>query len=216
MEVNFKYKNHNFKMEVHDDHIGKVINKNKTFYESGMLKAIEDLNLEGTYIDIGANIGNHTVFFGKLKNVEVKSFEASFSNFTKLKQNIEQNNIKAEIYNSILSDNNYSTYTVEKIEKNMGSCFCIKSDVSNSIRSKTLDIYNFKNVSLIKIDVEGMEFKVLLGALNTLKTYKPDLFVEIHDDDSNKENILKMLEQLNYKKLNRYNHSPTYHFTCKS
>ena len=42
------------------------------------------------------------------------------------------------------------------------------------------------------------------------------IYKEFEAKHLNKENILKMLEELNYKKLNRYNHSPTYHFTCKN
>lgn len=34
------------------------------FYEDDLLRAIRALGLRGTYVDIGANIGNHTVWFG--------------------------------------------------------------------------------------------------------------------------------------------------------
>lgn len=33
------------------------------FYEIVLLEYIKGLKIEGTYIDIGANIGNHAIFF---------------------------------------------------------------------------------------------------------------------------------------------------------
>jgi len=35
----------------------------KTFYELNLLKKIASLNIGGVYIDGGANIGNHSIFF---------------------------------------------------------------------------------------------------------------------------------------------------------
>jgi len=42
-------------------------------------------------------------------------------------------------------------------------------------------IYQFNNVGVIKIDVEGFEYFVLQGAHNTINKYKPIIIVEIWD-----------------------------------
>ena len=34
----------------------------KTFYEDKLLEKARSLNLKGVYVDIGANIGNHSIF----------------------------------------------------------------------------------------------------------------------------------------------------------
>lgn len=44
---------------------------------------------------------------------------------------------------------------------------------------QTLDSYRFKNVNMIKIDVEGHEFSVIEGAAATLISSRPALLVEI-------------------------------------
>lgn len=44
---------------------------------------------------------------------------------------------------------------------------------------RTVDSFGFKNVSLIKIDVEGYEDHVLDGAVRTIGAHRPVLVVEI-------------------------------------
>jgi FkbM family methyltransferase len=73
-----------------------------------------------------------------------------------------------------------------------------------AIETTTLDdlLLNQKNirVSLIKIDVEGHETKVILGAINLLKTQKPFLIIEIesrHHKGDVRE-VFDLLISLNY------------------
>ena len=44
---------------------------------------------------------------------------------------------------------------------------------------RTLDSYQFDNVDIIKIDVEGYEYDVLLGAIETIEKWKPVVQVEM-------------------------------------
>ena len=53
-----------------------------------------------------------------------------------------------------------------------------------------------KRISAIKIDVEGMEYKVLLGAKNLIKKHKPVIVVEIFDE--NIEKINDLMKSYNY------------------
>ena len=43
---------------------------------------------------------------------------------------------------------------------------------------KSLDSFNFQNVSLIKVDVEGAERLVFLGAKATIRKFKPAIIFE--------------------------------------
>ncbi|WP_444677467.1 hypothetical protein [Halomonas sp. E19] len=48
-----------------NDHIQNIIKYNKTFYEVGMLEdARSRVPANGVVLDIGANIGNHSIYFG--------------------------------------------------------------------------------------------------------------------------------------------------------
>ena len=49
------------------------------------------------------------------------------------------------------------------------------------VEVKTLDSFKFKNVGLIKIDVEGNELKTIQGAKKTIKKYKPIVYFECAD-----------------------------------
>jgi hypothetical protein len=53
----------------------------------------------------------------------------------------------------------------------------------------------------LKIDVEGNELRVFRGGINTLKTYKPKILVEIESRHIGKEKVLatfQYLEELGY------------------
>ena len=58
-----------------EDIIGKKINLTKNYYEYGMLDYIRRLGSFDTVLDIGANIGNHSVFFGKYVAKKVHAIE---------------------------------------------------------------------------------------------------------------------------------------------
>jgi FkbM family methyltransferase len=47
------------------------------------------------------------------------------------------------------------------------------------VKSETLDSFEFKNVALIKIDVEGHEHRVIQGARHTISIERPALLIEI-------------------------------------
>lgn len=61
-------------------------------YESRMLEFIRSLNKKGTYVDVGANIGNHSVFFDKFcKSDKVVAIEPIKQIFDVLSENIDLN-----------------------------------------------------------------------------------------------------------------------------
>ena len=75
----------------------------------------------------------------------------------------------------------------------------IVDDKGNDFNIYTIDqLFRDKKISLIHLDVEGYEYRSLLGATETLRKYKPFLVVEIlHGDD--KDNIIPFLKELGYK-----------------
>jgi tRNA1(Val) A37 N6-methylase TrmN6 len=90
-----------------NDHIIKVIKQTRTYYEVNLLNVIKRMELKGTYVDVGANIGNHTIFFSKETNADyIHSFEISDTTCEILKTNLTNNNIKnVKVHNYGLSDN---------------------------------------------------------------------------------------------------------------
>ena len=70
------------------------------------------------------------------------------------------------------------------------------------IESKKLDDLNLNNIQFLKIDVEGVELKVLEGAVKTLKRNKyPPIMYETWQDDwysKQRKKILFYLKEIGY------------------
>jgi FkbM family methyltransferase len=71
---------------------------------------------------------------------------------------------------------------------------------SSLVKTWALDSFQFDDVALIKIDVEGHEERVLSGAASTLERCRPAIIVELEDrhNPGCKERISRSLEGLGY------------------
>lgn len=64
----------------------------------------------------------------------------------------------------------------------------------------TLDAHDFADVDFIKIDVEGHELAVLMGAIQTLQRHRPVVLVEVKS--TNVEEVRRFFGQLDYMEKN--------------
>ena len=78
-------------------------------------------------------------------------------------------------------------------------------DHNGSINLQTLDSYNFQNVDIIKIDVEGFEVPVLEGAKETILSNKPWIQIEANHTGERygrpKKKILEKLTEFGMKRI---------------
>ena len=75
-----------------------------------------------------------------------------------------------------------------------------KYDKQFVVKSKSLDEFveeNNLNVGFIKIDVEGEEQNLLKGAINTIKTQKPIIYISIYHSPNDLFEIKPWIESLN-------------------
>jgi len=97
-----------------------------------------------------------------------------------LTENMKNKN--AVIYQQAISNSENTTVLYNSQANNNGGFSLTKYDhsyvVKNEINTRTLDSYNFNNITLIKIDVEAHELEVLMGAKETITRNKPVIFVE--------------------------------------
>ena len=146
-------------------------------------------------IDIGANFGYHTLLFSRECSENVYSFEPQIQNFKLLEENVKLNERKNIIlHNYACGDQNcvikmpvfQCSHTI-----NMGD-ITPNVDINDNYSLSTsilLDEYPFSHkIDLIKLDVQGWEKKVLLGAIGLLKTHKPVLIVEFEHFQLEKTN----------------------------
>ena len=147
---------------------------------------------EGTFADIGANIGFFSILYDSVaeENGTAHAFEPLKSNRDRMIQNIDLNeDVTFIIYPFGFSD---SARTDELWVSNADPGEASLSErlysgapsYSVDIKLRRLDgFYPTSDGSypdLLKIDVEGAEVQVLRGGENLLAQYKPDILIEIH------------------------------------
>lgn len=136
-----------------------------------------------TYIDIGAHIGTTIMPYSKMFD-KIIGYEPCSNNFTLLKENIETNGIAP--YCTIFPYAIYSIHTRGNIlmhNSHNSGCFYFQSSEDGDIESHTLDedcqtMGLMDSIDFIKIDTEGTELFVLLGAEKTLRRSKPFIQIE--------------------------------------
>jgi FkbM family methyltransferase len=159
--------------------------KNGRVWEPHMHTVFED-NISPTdvVLDIGANIGTHSVKMAKLAK-RLLAFEPLRPSYDLLKQNLRANGCSNAIaYEYALSDDIYSTAYDFVGTGNLGGSGLLNEHLTpttESIDAITLDSLYLNQVDFIKVDVEGYEPKVILGGLETIKAHHPTIVLECWD-----------------------------------
>lgn len=187
------------------DLIQKWMYSTHSYFEEDFLKSLDDyLDNNAVIIDIGANIGNHTLFWANEKNAKkIYAIEPVPYIFKILKKNIKINNLedRVKLYNVGLADKKCQGEIKSFCKQNLGGTTLkvLQSNTQFTIPMRTLDSLNIKEekIDLIKIDVEGMDYEVLKGAESTVKKHKPLILTESFPNSFDKSNAF--LTELGYK-----------------
>ncbi len=161
-------------------------------------------------LDIGANIGNHSLYFSKIfKNVHAfepnpKTFDILDLN-TKEYKNIKRHNFGLSNEQKIASISEYThnlgrSQVVEKPNNAKSNDIIFRNIELRTLDSLDKNILN--NVSLIKIDIEGHELEAIKGAEEFLTAKKPIiLFEQLHEefDEENTTTTIEYLRRIGYK-----------------
>ncbi len=192
--------------DAQDDYIQRYILKRRNFYEIKMLQAVQGMGLIKpgmTVGDIGANIGNHSVFFGKVLGARrVLAFEPQPHCYATLCRNLELNGqTEALAYNCMVGAKSGRGAVAHFNARNLGATsFAPAKDgpIPMVALDDLIDAEEMQGLSFIKIDVEGMQMDVLNGAKKVLKAFKPALWIEILKKDNSYAETAKLLEGLGY------------------
>lgn len=164
------------------------------------------------FIDVGANVGCYSVFFGIQDFVEeVITFEPLETCFEEIKKNILLNKLqfKTKLFPVAVSDKigNDSFIKISDYAGDGGLTSTYLLDGSKKeviqVQTVTLDsavVFRDRNI-VIKMDIEGHEFAALRGARNLLCSNSGFLQVEIHSMSVYRDATLGYLESLGWKNL---------------
>jgi FkbM family methyltransferase len=199
------------------------------FYETqrnGLLNFIAANYKGGSFVDCGAYIGNHTLFFYKICQAnQVYCFEPNIEAFNHLKENLIVNDLGfcahlGGLFNFALgsSEKQDAGLIHADTAPDLGGKMMTRVNKSGRGTSiKTLDAVLENKIidrlTFIKIDCEGMGLEVLMGAKTTIRKYRPDISVE---SETGYEEIDSFLLPLGYEREPFIlNHTPTYIYKSK-
>jgi len=135
-------------------------------------------NRKNTAIDIGGHCGFWSFYLGK-NFKKVYAFEPVEIFRECFKKNISDENV--ELLPIALGNENSFVSMNVLLEDTGRTHISSKKDQLNLVELKKLDDYEYNNIDFIKIDVEGFENQVVLGAKETLIRNKPIIIVEQKD-----------------------------------
>jgi FkbM family methyltransferase len=168
------------------DYIFEKIKMEKDFYEHELLDEIKNVITENSIvIDVGSHIGNHSIYLLKVCNFDKSYlFEPRKPLIHLIQENMSLNGLEGRfIINKDGIEAISSSPGQLKFEKrknyNLGTGRIINEPGGANV--STLDsIFDVidKKISVIKIDVEGLEKEVLQGALSIIDNHRPVISIE--------------------------------------
>jgi FkbM family methyltransferase len=189
--------------------IGYQLAKNGTFEDKEIdiscalyLSRHPDANAD--IVDIGANIGLHSMVYASLfPGAMILAFEPSSKTRVILNSNIKNNDLhNISVFPCAISDING---VVDFYETSDNAYNSLKDTRRKPIQSMTkvecarlddLLTAQQRKIGMIKIDVEGFEAQVIKGAIKTISQMKPILFLEIYKGTASNQEPEKTIQTI--------------------
>ncbi len=183
--------------------------KDKIYEEEALKIILKSVKENGIFADVGANIGYFTCLAGA-KAKQVFAFELGDENCRILRENIGLNKLEnVVVEHCAVSDFTGTLYHTDSAVGNAVLKIIENNDLNNPdiipIQSLSLDEY-FAAINvvptIVKIDVEGAEMKVLNGMKRLLKD-NLILLIEVHPKDllqfgSSEQEVKQLLTDSGY------------------
>ncbi len=160
-------------------------------------------------LDVGANIGAHTLFFSRAAgdSGRVHAFEPLPGVFHNLCAALSLNSLQnVRAYHAAVGKDS-GHILVPRFDysqgRDYGGVHLGGFTSGDEVPLMRIDDLQLPRCDLIKIDVEGMDLSVLQGAERTIDTFRPILYVENNDARKSKAMIAHLLQK---------NYCPFWHF----
>jgi FkbM family methyltransferase len=187
------------------------------YHQEGSFYEIEELDIikrhytgNGTFLDIGANIGNHAVYVSRfLKSPKIIVFEPNPAAISILNENLRLNdckNVETRFLGMALGARESRLKGLTPDPNNLGHTVYY-DDAAGDVHAIEGDALILDEpVEFIKIDVEGMEIDILSGLEKTIERWRPTIFIEVWDDASRP--FLGWCERAAYQLIERFQRYP--------
>lgn len=172
------------------------------FYEREELDLLSrHISPGANYADIGANVGNHVVYMGKiLKVANITAFEPNPDSLRLLRFNVDLNRLGnvTTIHAIAASDQDAEVRLCTPPSDNLGWARITRDGDGPVVPARRADdLIGDQKIDFIKIDVEGHELKTLNGLERTIATKRPKMLIEV--DDVNIPEFRSKIDALEYK-----------------
>lgn len=166
-----------------------------------MGKLLSHVERRGTAVQAGGNVGLYPLALGHVFRT-VHTFEPEAENYNCLLANLKRHPRSGEIIShyAALGEAPGGCRLTMNIPVNTGT---YRVDGPGEIPMLTIDGLGLKECDLIWLDVEGWEWNVLRGAVETINRCKP---VIIFEENGLSESPLDWLSKMNYVKIAKHRH----------
>ncbi|HEY4372952.1 MAG TPA: FkbM family methyltransferase [Burkholderiales bacterium] len=184
-EVELEGRRARFRIANPFDTVQKALCRGQFFEQKELLVLQQQVGPQKTIVEVGANIGNHVVFYAQHMNpVRIYPFEPNPVSVALLEENIRLNGIEGLIdrrgigFGLGAAQKNYRV--VQNDPNNLGAARLEEGGTGGDIAVRRLDdLLPTEHADFIKIDAEGMEFEVLAGAAQLIRRCRPLIYVEV-------------------------------------
>ena len=158
-------------------------------------------------LDVGAYIGNHTVFFSTICGAaEVEAFEPVRTSFRALERNARLNHVNVKLHNVGVGATSGEA-RLNLVEANAGGS-SLEPFAGGGVKIVALDELELAPFRAMKIDVEGMAPQVLQGARGVIAANKPHIVVEAFPHEFDAVNGLML--SMAYRKIGQVSDDHVY------
>ena len=188
---------------------------------SGIVYELDELQMlvarlgnKPVIIDVGANVGNHTVYLAKqIPGARIFPVEPGRDAMKLLRANLRANqcrNVDRRFIGVGFSDTDTPGVLRRVSQTNLGGSRVLTAEEQADLGDKINDDFWFQEVPLvrgddaladlaptfIKIDVEGLEMHALRGLDRVVQTHRPEIFVEV--EAANRDEFLAWVDAVSY------------------
>jgi FkbM family methyltransferase len=172
-----------FAFNRNDRFVGRSLELYGEWAESEIKLLSRFITTGATVVDVGANVGTHTVPFARMtgESGRVIAFEPQRGVFHLLCANVALNCLRnVECLHQAVGDTVgcVGVPVLSPDEQHNFAAVAMADGTGERVDMTTIDALELESCDLIKADVEGMEPKVLRGARATIEAYRPILYVE--------------------------------------